>query len=268
MEGFAMKLACQEGLAPGKSAGEKFANIKKAGYKGVEVGGWGLVDRLKEVKAASKAAGIPVSTVCAGYGGCALDANPVERQKAVDDIKKILDAAAELGAVGMIFVPIFGPARVPDLSPWMKPTELEDELVVTIMDGLADHAAKAGTLLILEPLNGYETHFVKTLAHAVRLCERVNKPKGLKMMADFFHMGLEERSVADSIKAAGKWICHVHLADHPRILPGYGNSDFKKGFAALKEVGYKNYMALECGIPDPDKMAALKKTAKFLREQM
>lgn len=263
-----MRLACQEGLAPGKDAAEKFANIKRAGYEGVEVGGRGLVDRLKEVKAASKAAGIPVSTVCAGYGGCPLDASPAERQKALDDIRRILDAAAALKAVGMIFVPIFGGPRVPDLSPWMKPAELEDELVVKIMDGLADHAMKAGTLLILEPLNGYETHFVKTLGHAVRLCERVNKPKGLKMMADFFHMGLEERNVADSIRAAGKWICHVHLADHPRILPGCGNSDFKKGFAALREIGYKNYMALECGVPDPDKMAALKKTATFLKAQM
>lgn len=263
-----MKLACQEGLSPGKTSSERFENIKKAGYEGVEIGGGGVKDRVKELKAASKGAGIPVSTVCAGYGGCPLDSSLVERQRAIDDIQRILDGAAELGAVGMIFVPIFGGPRVPDLSPWMKPTELEDELVVKIMDGLADHAAKAGTLLILEPLNGYETHFVKTLAHAVRLCERVNKPKGLKMMADFFHMELEELSVADSICAAGKWICHVHLADNPRVLPGYGNSDFKPGFAALKEIKYKNFMALECGVPDPDKMAALKKTAKFLKAQM
>ncbi|OQB37133.1 MAG: hypothetical protein BWY06_02529 [Candidatus Latescibacteria bacterium ADurb.Bin168] len=88
------------------------------------------------------------------------------------------------------------------------------------------------------------------------------------MMADFFHMGLEEPDVAASIKAAGKWLCHVHLSDHPRILPGYGHSDFKKGFAALKSIGYASFMALECGCPDADKMKAITKTAKFLKAQM
>lgn len=263
-----MKLACQEGLAPGKDAAERFANIKKAGYEGVEVGGGGLADRAKEVKAASKASGLPVSTICAGYGGCPLDASPAERQKAADDVRKLLDIGGELGVVGLIFVPIFGGPRIPDLSPWKTAQEAEKDLLVAILGPLAAHAVKAGTKVLLEPLNGYETHLIKKTADGVDICERVNNPKGLTLMLDFFHMGLEEPDVAASIRKAGKWVDHIHLSDHPRILPGYGHSDFKKGFAALKEIGFKNYMALECGVPDPDKMAALTKTAKFLKAQM
>jgi sugar phosphate isomerase/epimerase len=168
----------------------------------------------------------------------------------------------------MIFVPIFGGPRIGDLSPWKNAVELEKDLLVELLSGWADHAIAAKTLVILEPLNGYETHLIKKLSDGVDICERVNKPAGLKMMADFFHMGLEEPDVAASIKAAGKWICHVHLSDHPRILPGNGHNDFKKGFAALKEIGFAGYMALECGCPDPDQMAAISKTAKFLKAQM
>jgi len=263
-----MKLACQEGLVPGANLGEKLANLQKAGYEGMEVGGGGLANRVKEIKDAAASSPVKVVSVCAGYGGCPLDAGRTEREKAGEDVKRILDATAEIGAVGMIFVPIFGGPRIGDLSPWKTAVELEKDLLVKLLEGWSEHAAKAGTLVILEPLNGYETHLIKKLADAVDICERVNNPKGLKMMADFFHMELEEQNVAASIRAGGKWICHVHLADHPRILPGYGNSDFKKGFAALKEIGFSNYMALECGVPDPDRMGALTKTAKFLRAQM
>ena len=263
-----MKLACQEGLVPGANLGEKLANLERAGYEGIEFWGGNLWDRVKEINDACASSRIKPSSVCAGYGGCPLGAEPAERQRASDDIARLLDATGKIGAVGLIVVPIFGPPRVPDLSPWKTAAELEDELLVTLMDTWADRAIDAGTLVLLEPLNGYETHLVKTLSHAVRLVERVNKPKGLKIMADFFHMELEELDVAAAIREAGDWIAHVHLADHPRQLPGYGNSDFRKGFAALKGIGYSNYMALECGIPDPDPMAALTKTAKFLKAQM
>jgi len=263
-----MRLACQEGLVPGKSIAEKLANLQKAGYEAMEVWGGGLPDRVKEIRAACKSSPVKISSVCAGYGGCPLDSDPAGRQKASDDIKRLLDATGEIGAVGLIFVPIFGGPRIGDLSPWKTAVELEKDLLVELLSGWADHAAAAKTLIILEPLNGYETHLIKKLADGVDICERVNKPSGLKMMADFFHMGLEERDVAASIKAAGKWLCHVHLSDHPRILPGYGHSDFKKGFAALKSIGYAGFMALECGCPDADKMKAITKTAKFLKAQM
>jgi sugar phosphate isomerase/epimerase len=263
-----MKLACQEGLVPGKNLGDRLEILAERGYEGIEFGGNGLENRVKEIRDACASSPVKPSSVCAGFGGCPLDSDPAERQKANDDIRRILDATAEIGAVGMIVVPIFGPPRIPDLSPWKTATELEDELLVALMDEWAEHAEKAGTLVLLEPLNGYETHLVRTLSHAVDLVERVDRPNGLRIMADFFHMELEENSVADAIREAGDWIAHVHLADHPRIMPGYGNSDFRPGFAALKEIGFEGYMALECGMPDPDPLAALTKTADFLKSQM
>ncbi len=263
-----MKLSCQEGLAPGANLGERLDNLVRAGYEGIEFGGSGLPDRVSEIESALASSPIKPSAICAGYGGCPLGAEPAERQTASDDIERILAAAGEIGAVGMIVVPVFGPTRLPDLSPWKTAEELEDDLLVALVDGWADKAKDAGTLVLLEPLNGYETHLIKQLSHAVRIAETVGKPDGVKIMADFFHMELEELDVAAAIKEAGDWIAHVHLADHPRQLPGYGNSDFRKGFAALKEIGYTGYLSLECGNPDPDPMAGITNAAKFLTEQM
>ena len=263
-----MKLACQEGMAPGTTLEEKLANIEQAGYEGVELWGGGLVDRLEEVKRATKKASVPVTTICAGYRGTPLSNDLATRKQAADDIVMLLDAAGELGATGLIFVPIFGKAQINDLSPWKSAEELERELLVELLGDWAEHARKAGTLLLLEPLNRYETHLIKTLRDAVQICEQVNNPKGLKMMADFFHMSIEERDIPTSIGAAGDWIAHMHLADSTRELPGYGHTDFAAGFAALREIGFDGYMALECGIPGDDKLAELTKSAHYLKARM
>jgi sugar phosphate isomerase/epimerase len=92
----------------------------------------------------------------------------------------------------------------------------------------------------------------------------VNNPN-VQIMADFFHMSIEEANIAESIRAAGSYIKHIHLADSTRLLPGYGHTDFKSGFAALKEIGFENYMALECGVPGPREVE-LPKSANYMKQ--
>jgi len=258
-----VKIASQLGLAPGKDTLQKFENLRKYGFEGVEVGGWGLKDMLGDVQKASEKTGLPVTTICAGYGGCPLDSDPKQRQIAVREAKELLSMAADLGAVGMIFVPIFGGPRVPDLSPLYNAIELEKLLVAKIVEDLGQHAEKAGTLLLLEPLNRGETHFWQRLSDAVEIAEKVASP-GVKIMADFYHMNIEEPHLDESIREAGDWIAHVHLADSHRQQPGTGHTDFKSGFKALKDIGFDQYMALECGITgDPEK--ALPACVEYLK---
>ena len=69
---------------------------------------------------------------------------------------------------------------------------------------------------------------------------------------------------AAAIKAHGKWIDHVHLADSQRRQPGSGEKDFAPGFKALKAAKYKQYMTLECGVTGDDRMKALKATVRAL----
>jgi sugar phosphate isomerase/epimerase len=261
-----VKLACQEGLAPGATLREKVQNLERFGFDGMEVGGRGLPERVDEIKQALAGTAVRISSVCAGYGGCPLDADRAQRQVAINESKEILKAAGELGAVGLIFVPIFGGPRIPDLSPLADPIKLEKDLLVALGEELGEAAAAAGTLLLLEPLNRYETHLLKRLEDAVEIAERIGNPH-VKIMADFFHMSIEERDIPASIRAAGSWIQHVHLADSTRLLPGYGHTDFKSGFAALKDVAFDKYMALECGVPG-DPTVELPKCVEYLRSCM
>ncbi|MER3500400.1 MAG: xylose isomerase [Candidatus Fervidibacterota bacterium] len=261
----AMKLGVQEGLLPGASLEEKLEKAAVFGYEGVEL--WGsewLLQNLPQVRRAAEQAGIKVSTICAGYRGSVLDPDPSVRRQAVEDIKARLTAAAELGAVGLIFVPIFGGPRLPDLSPYKTAVELEMDLLLVVLEELGKHAEQVKAVLLLEPLNRYETHFLRQVEQAVEICEKLGNPY-IGVMADFFHMNMEEASIPDAIRKGGKWLQHVHLADSNRLLPGWGHTDFRSGFAALKEIGFDGFMVLECGLPgDPNE--TLPKAAQYLRE--
>lgn len=261
-----MKLACQEGLVPGTSLEERLEKLAAWGYEGIEFWGGGLKERLAQVQRGLKSSPVKASTVCAGFRGCLLDTDPKEREMAIADIKELLYVAADLGAVGLIVVPIFGGARIPDLRPLATPEQLEFDLLCLLVDDLAKTAEKAGAYLLLEPLNRYETHLIRRLEQAVAVCQKVSNPN-VKIMADFFHMSIEEADIPAAIRQAGQWIVHVHLADSNRLLPGQGHTDFRSGLAALKAVGYDQFMALECGIVG-DAEQELPKAAQFLRQQM
>ena len=262
-----MKLACQEGLAVGRELSEKLDNLAAAGYDGIEFWGANLWERVDAIQKAAANHSVKPATICAGFRGCPLDADKKERETASADIVKLLETAGELGMVGLIAVPIFGSPRLPDLSPYADAAQLEKELLYKLCEMWGEAAAKANTLLLLEPLNRYETHLIRTLQQGVDVCEKVGSPH-IKIMADFFHMSIEERDIPGAIRQAGSHIAHVHLADSTRELPGYGHTDFRSGFTALREIGYSGYMALECGNPAPDRQAGLKKAAEYIRAQM
>jgi sugar phosphate isomerase/epimerase len=89
----------------------------------------------------------------------------------------------------------------------------------------------------------------------------------MTILADFFHMSIEESDIASSIRKASDWIGYVHLADSNRLLPGLGHTDFRSGFAALKESGYKGWMSLECGVPG-DPAETLAASRRFMASQL
>jgi len=262
-----MKLACQEGLAPGLTFAEKLKQLEAYGFEGVELNGRLLMqdaDALAERKKALADSPVKASSICGGHGAELVHPDPARRQKCIDQIKRLLDLCAELGAVGTILVPIFNSNdRVPDLSPYKTRAEIEHAMIVELGAEVASHGESVGAAVLLEPLNRYESNSLKDIEDAADLCRRVGSP-GMQVMADFFHMNIEQPDVPASIAAVGSLIAHVHLADNTRKEPGTGSTDFRAGFAALKQVGFTGYMALECGMSRPADQA-LPRCVEYLR---
>lgn len=261
-----MKIGCQTGLLPGKSIREKFENAKKIGFESIEVWGAELlndVSLIDEYNKSSDATGIKISTICAGYRNFPLEALPSERENARKEIKKLLEIGRKMDVVGLILVPVFGGPKISDLVPYKTSIDLEKELLVSQLPELVESAEKNKCCLLLEPLNRYETHFMNRLEQATEYCEKIKNPY-LKIMADFFHMSIEEARIGEAIEKAGKLIEHVHLADSNRILPGMGHTNFQEGFTSLKKTGFSNYMVYECGVPEP-REENLKKSVSYLK---
>lgn len=243
-----MKLSCQEGIVPGRDLNERLDNFARCGFDAVEFRGSDLPNRVDEVIKATSGHQIKPSSISAGYRGCLLSGEREERELAISDIKRLLSIAKEIRASGLVTVPIIGGPRINDLSPYKSARQLEEELLIVLLKELGDYAKEQGVFIFLEPLNRYETHLINTLRQAIDICKRVNSPN-VRILADFFHMSIEEQDIPASIKMAGEYIYHVHLADSNRLFPGSGHTDFRAGFEALKSIGYKNYMAFEAGFP-------------------
>ena len=263
-----MKLAVQEGLLPGATLTEKLDVAESLGFEGIEIGGAGLLDREAEVDKALAGRRIRFSTICGQSAFDFTSADPALRRGSVETCKGLLAFAGKFGAVGAINPVAFNPRKLPDLSPYMDGLTLERNLFVELAAELAEAAEAAGTLVLLEPLNRYETYFMNKQDDGVALAERINRP-GVAIMSDFFHMAIEETDTPAALRRAGKWVRHVHLADNTRLEPGTGCTDFKAGFAALAEIGFGDYMALECGLSDwDDREGTLTRCHSFLKSCM
>ena len=127
-------------------------------------------------------------------------------------------------------------------------------------------AAREGVWLAVEPLNRYEDHMVNRLEQAIALGEEVERQLGVdavRVCADLFHMNIEEDDLAAAIVDAGPRLAHVHVDDSNRQQPGTGHLNFAAAFGALRAVGYRGWLTLECRLRG-DPAQALPATRRFL----
>jgi sugar phosphate isomerase/epimerase len=256
-----LRLSCQEGVAPGKTVAEKLDFLEGLGFEGFEPGGGGLAGRVEELQKALQGRKIKISAICAGFQGVPISEKEAERKKAIDTSKEILTAAGALGSTGMILVPAFNGQTT------LGNKEARELLVTKILPELGDHAAQAGTRLLLEPLNRGECFFLRQLADAASICRDVNNP-GIAQMGDFWHMTIEETNDMGAFISAGKYLHHVHIASRKtRNMPGEDEGDnYTVGFRGLKAIGYQDFVSFECGCKGKDRKQILTDAVKLIKE--
>ncbi|MEE2659793.1 MAG: sugar phosphate isomerase/epimerase [Candidatus Latescibacterota bacterium] len=260
-----MKIALQEGLLPGDELAQKLDFAEELGIEGLEVPGRDLADRVDGYDRALEGRGIRLVSICGQSTFDWLDPNRDKREASIAETRRNIEIAGYFGAVGAIVPPIFGPPRIPDLSPYKDAITLEKKLLSEIIKDLGPYASEKRTLLLLEPLNRYEQHLLRRQADGVESIRAANDPLGAALICDFFHMHIEETSTPDTLRACGKrYVAHVHIADNTRMQPGTGDIDWKAGLQALKDIGFGGYLAYECGI-DGDRPQALRTSVEFLR---
>ncbi len=261
-----MRFACQTGMVRAPTLADRIQMIADCGFDGIEIHGRDLLDDPEATIRACREGPLPVAAICAGFRGRVIDADPEVRRRAVEDSVTILRRGAEAGAGGFIMVPFFGPDPLPDLGPHLSTREVQDRmLLATLREELAPVAEETGVEVWIEPLNRYEAQNLRTLDETwTRYVEPVASAK-VRMLADFFHMQLEETDPAGALEKHLDRIGHIHLADRTRHQPGTSDMDYAKLFAPLVTGGYQGFASLECGVLG-DPRQALSECVKYLHQ--
>lgn len=176
------------------------------------------------------------------------------RAKAVDLTKAALDSCAACGCTHLV-----GPYHSAiGVFSGAGPTEDEWQWGVESMQQVAEHAGGVNVTLGVEPLNRFETYLLNTHADAARFAKQVDHPQ-CRVMYDTFHSNIEEKSIAEAIRACADVLCHVHISENDRSTPGWGHVRWEENFDTLKAVGYDGWMMVEAfGLALPEIAAATK----------
>jgi sugar phosphate isomerase/epimerase len=141
--------------------------------------------------------------------------------------------------------------------------ETAEEQFVRLCKRLGPVAARYRVTVVIEPLNSRETNLINSVSEGASIVERVNH-KNIRLLCDLFHMTADGEP-PQAIVDAGKHIRHCHIAEAAeRTAPGTDGDDFRPYLRALKKIGYKGCVSIECmwkdfGAQLPTAVAELRK---------
>ena len=193
------------------------------------------------------------------HGLTLIDADGSDRRRAYDFVQSMIDFGGPFGA----------PAIVGSMQGMWGKSLPKDDAVAALgeaLQALGEYAGRHGVPLIYEPLNRYETNLANTVAEGAALLESL-ETGNVRLLADLFHMNIEEADVAAAIRAGGSRIGHVHFVDSNRRPAGMGHMHYEPIVAALRDVGYDGYLCAEA-FPFPDPRSAAAQTMESYRRLM
>ncbi|MDP1796100.1 MAG: sugar phosphate isomerase/epimerase family protein [Planctomycetaceae bacterium] len=175
------------------------------------------------------------------------------RRRAIEFIQSMIDFGGPYGAPAIIgsMQGRHGDGVTPEQArDWLR----------AALDQLGEDARRYNIPLIYEPLNRYETNLTNTMAAGVELLQSL-QTDNVRLLADLFHMNIEEGDIAAGILAGGRFIGHVHFVDSNRRPVGNGHMQYGPIISALHDIGYTDYVSAEA-FPWPNSDAAAQQTMR------
>lgn len=225
----------------GEEAARSAERLARLGYDAMEVEGEPEKYDPKEVKEAADDAGLQISSVCPNFTENR-DLSHPDREKRAEAqryLRSLADFAAGVGA--LLF--IVAPTAYGRVKPVADPADEWGWAVEGVREA-GEYAASVGVGLSLECWNRYGTYMLNRLDEGARMWRETSLQNG-GVMADTFHMNIEERSVPEAIRETGDLLNYVHFSDSNRLAPGLGHVDFAEVLRALGGIGYREYLSFE-----------------------
>jgi sugar phosphate isomerase/epimerase len=250
-------LAVQENLVGGDTVAERLATAQAAGFDALEL--------RDAARAGLESVRGRAPTACPELSGWLGDFDGARRERALDELRRQLDGVAALGGHGVITPAAWGmfTRRLPPFDEPPRSPEHDREVLLDGLARLGAHAERAGVVLLLEPLNRYEDHMVNTVGQAAGLIAEAGSA-GVRILADTYHMNIEEDDVCAALRSVAGLLGAVHLSDSNRHQPGTGHVAFEAVVATLREVGFDGVLSVECRLRG-EPAAAISACGRYLR---
>ena len=165
--------------------------------------------------------------------------NPEFRKNGVEYLKRCVDATAAVEGKcfsGVIYSQYCKATALPTEDDWKWSAEG--------LRAVAEHARQYGITLGMEPVTRYESNLINTCEQALRLVDMIGLDN-VNVHLDSYHMNVEEKSFYEATKLAKGRLCHYHMCECDRGIPGTGHVDWDGIFRALKENDYHGRIGME-----------------------
>jgi sugar phosphate isomerase/epimerase len=186
------------------------------------------------------------------------------RRRAVDYAKKCLDLGATIGSP---VYEICAAAGKPEYPVSSTPKSILRKNFIASAREITEHAEKTNTYVAIEAINRFEGHagFLNAVEEALPIAEEIGSDR-IGVLADLFHVNMEDGPVPETMRRAGKKLMHIHLADSNRQIPGTGHIDFLEMVRTLNEMNYSGYMSVDSVPPKPDWKTLLEGSITFMKQ--
>ena len=243
-----------------------FGKLKEMGYEGIELQAWDFsaVDagRLRAAleKYGLKLAAVGTSPMQKLDGLFLLHEDSAVRAEAEKQAFLQLALCADFGAAACI-----GKFRG---SVSEKPGCTWEDLAA-VLHRIGAEAARLGVTVALEAQNPTNMNHLNTIAEMLEWLRKLAEPQ-IHLHADTFHMSVTEDDVPASLRNAGALdhggeTAFIHISDTKRLVPGKGELDFDRIFAALEEISYDGFLSPEIR-QNPDPETAARECAEYLKK--
>ncbi len=195
--------------------------------------GEGLGYDADEVKRIASDEGVKVAGICGMFSAenDLSSISGIQRQNAIDYLKRNLDLGVKLGAEYFLVVP----GAVGRSTPYGT---YEFNRSVDTLRKVAHLFVESGVKAAVEPIRSAEVSFCHTFKEAKEYIEAVNHPGVQHINGDIYHMLTEEDHIARTILDYGKYLINLHMADSNRRALGKGMMDLDTILRALYLIGY------------------------------
>jgi sugar phosphate isomerase/epimerase len=181
------------------------------------------------------------------------------RRKSWDHLRRLIDAAAELGGGNLVL----GSPRQRSTVPGQSQSEAIGILTEELM-AIAPFAAERGSPILLEALSSDQTNVINLLSEVEAIVGQVGHP-GVDGMLDFHNCANETSSHAALVDRYIGMIRHVHLNDLDGNYPLPGDRTYLPAFSRLRALHYDGWISLEIFTTPPDPSVVLRETMDYLK---